>query len=255
MSELQTALNNYLTIRRQLGFKLRDEGRMLRQFIMFVEKHGASYITRDLALSWAMQPKNVLPSWWAKRLSMVRIFAQHLSAEDTRTEIPPQGLLPYQYRRKSPYIYRDEQIKQLLEAAKLLPSRIGLRPYTYSTLFGLLAVTGMRMCESIRLKCEDVDLKNAILTIHDTKFGKSRLIPIHASTQRALKQYERRRNQIFPCLMDPNFFYLIKVCVCRDVLLVTRLSGCHTRLACDRPLIAMAPAYMIFAIHLQFEQY
>jgi integrase len=125
---------------------------------------------------------------------------------DTRTEIPPQGLLPYRYRRKSPYIYRDEQIKQLIEAAQQLPSLIGLRPYTYSTLFGLIAVTGMRIRESIRLKCEDVDFKNGILTINDTKFGKSRLVPIHASTQRALEQYECQRNQIYPNPIDPNFF-------------------------------------------------
>ena len=206
MSELQTALKDYLTIRRQLGFKLRDEESLLPKFILFIAQQGASFITRDLALSWAMQPKNVLPTWWAKRLSMVRGFAQYLSAWDTRTEIPPQGLLPYRYRRRSPYIYRNEQIKQLTEAAQQLPSLIGLRPYTYSTLFGLIAVTGIRMRESIRLKCEDVDFKNGILTINDTKFGKSRLVPIHPSTQRVLEQYECQRNQIYPNPLDPNFF-------------------------------------------------
>ena len=196
MNQLRTALKDYLTIRRQLGFKLRDEGSLLPKFILFMEQQSASFITSDLALRWAMQPQNVLPAWWAKRLSMVRGFAQYLSAGDTRTEIPPQGLLPYRYRRKPPYIYRDEQIKQLVEAAQQLPSPIGLRPYTYSTLFGLIAVTGMRMGESIRLKCEDANLKNGILTINDTKFGKSRLVPIHSSTQRALQQYECQRNQI-----------------------------------------------------------
>ena len=206
MSELQTALKDYLAIRRQLGFKLCDEESLLTKFIMFIEQQDASFITRDLALSWAMQPKNVLPAWWAKRLSMVRGFAQYLSAGDTRTEIPPQGLLPYRYRRRLPYIYRDEEIRQLIEAAQQLPSLIGLRRYTYSTLFGLIAVTGMRMRESIRLKCEDVDLKNGILTINDTKFGKSRLVPIHGSTQRALERYECQRNQIYPNPIDPSFF-------------------------------------------------
>lgn len=206
MSELRTALKDYLTIRRQLGFKLRDEGSLLPKFILFIEQHGASFITRDLALLWAMQPKNVLPAWWAKRLCMVRGFAQYLSVVDTRTEVPPQGLLPYRYCRRSPYIYRDEQIEQLIEAAKQLPSLIGLRPYTYSTLFGLIGVTGMRMRESIRLKCDDVDFENGVLTINDTKFGKSRLVPIHPSTQRALKQYECQRNQIYPNSIDPNFF-------------------------------------------------
>jgi len=206
MNELRSALNDYLTIRRQLGFKLRDEGGLLPKFIIFLEQQGSAFITRDLALRWAMQPKDALPAWWAKRLCMVRCFAQYLSVIDTRTEILPQGLLPYHYRRRLSYIYRDEQIEQLIEAAKQLPSLIGLRPYTYSTLFGLIAVTGMRMRESIRLKCEDVDFKNGILTINDTKFGKSRLVPIHSSTQHALKQYECQRNLIYPNPLDPNFF-------------------------------------------------
>jgi integrase/recombinase XerD len=206
MRKLRSALNDYLTIRRQLGFKLRDEGSILPKFILFIEQHGASFITRDLAQRWAMQPKDVLPSWWAKRLCMVRGFAQYLSVVDSRTEVPPQGLLPYRYRRRSPYIYSNEEIEHLIEAAKQLPSLIGLRPYTYSTLFGLIAVTGMRMRESIRLKCEDVDSENGVLTIYDTKFGKSRLIPIHPSTQRALDQYQSKRNQIYPNPIDPNLF-------------------------------------------------
>jgi integrase len=206
MSELRRALNDYLTIRRQLGFKLRDEGSLLPQFIWFTEQQGVFFITTDLALRWAIQPKDVLPAWWAKRLQMVRGFAQYLSAVDRRTEIPPQGLLPHRYRRRSPYIYRDEQIEQLIEAAKKIPSLKGLRPYTYSTLFGLIAVTGMRMSESIRLKCKDVDFENGVLTINDTKFGKSRLVPIHPSTQHALEQYECIRNKIYPNPLDPNFF-------------------------------------------------
>ncbi len=94
----------------------------------------------------------------------------------------------------------------MLEAAKQLPSKIGLRPYTYYTLFGLLAVTGMRMSESVSLQCKDVDLTQGILTIVQTKFGKSRLLPIHPSAQRALKQYECRRDRICPNPQDPNFF-------------------------------------------------
>jgi len=206
MSQMQTALRDYLAMRRQLGFRLRDEEGLLAKFILFLEQRGASFVTRDLALSWAMQPRNALPAWWAKRLSMVRGFAQYLHAVDTRTEIPPQGLLPHRYRRTQPYIYRDEQIRQLIESAQQLPSRIGLRPYTYSTLFGLIAVTGVRMRESIRLRCEDVDLGNCILTVNDTKFGKSRLVPIHRSTQRALRLYERKRNKVYPHPMDPSFF-------------------------------------------------
>ncbi len=206
MSELHTALQEYLTIRRQLGFKLRDEGSILPKFVLFLQQEGASFITRDLALRWAMQPKDVLPAWWAARLRMVRRFAQYQSAADPRTEVLPQGLLPHRYHRKAPYIYKDEDIKQLFEAVRKLPSKKGLRPLTYSTLFGLLAVTGMRVNEAISLKYKDVDLMQGILTIVQTKFGKSRLLPLHPSTQRALHQYEYRRNRIYPNPQNPNFF-------------------------------------------------
>jgi len=206
MSELYTALQKYLTIRRQLGFKLRKEGTILPNFVFFLEQEGASFITRDLALRWAMQPADVHPAWWAKRLSIVRRFAQYQSAADPRTEVPPQGLLPHKYHRKAPHIYSDEEIKQLREAAKELPSKNGLRPHTYSTLFGLLAVTGMRMNECISLQCKDVDLTQGILTIVQTKFGKSRLLPLHPSVQYVLQQYECVRNRICPNPRDPNFF-------------------------------------------------
>jgi integrase len=137
---------------------------------------------------------------------MVRRFAQYQNAADPRTEVPPPGLLPHRYQRKAPHIYSDEEIRQLMEAAKELPSENRLRPHTYSTLFGLLAVTGMRMNECISLQCKDVDLTQGILTIVQTKFGKSRLLPLHPSTQRALQQYEYRRKQVCPNPRYPNFF-------------------------------------------------
>lgn len=206
MSELHTALQEYLTIRRQLGFKLRDEGSILPKFVLFLQQEGAFFITRDLALRWAMQPKDVLPAHWARRLSMVRRFAQYQCAADPRTEVPPQGLLPHRYHRKAPYVYKDEDIKRLVEVARKLPSKKGLRPHTYSTLFGLLAVTGMRVNEAISLQRKDVDLMQGILTIVQTKFGKSRLLPLHLSTQRALQKYEGKRNRICPHPHDANFF-------------------------------------------------
>jgi integrase len=220
MSELKIALEHYLSLRRQLGFKLRDEGSLLPKFVFFVEQQGASFITTDLALRWAMQPKGTLPAWWAKRLQMVSHFAQYMSIGDPRTEIPPQGLLPHRYRRRTPYIYSGEEIKKLIKAAKQLFSPIGLRPYTYSTLFGLIAVTGMRVRESTHLLCKDVDLKHGILTIHQTKFGKSRLVPIHPSTQRILQEFKCRRNQLCPNPQDPNFFISDRG---------TRLTCCNIR--------------------------
>ncbi|MCP4752141.1 MAG: tyrosine-type recombinase/integrase [Proteobacteria bacterium] len=206
MNELCRALEEYLAIRRQLGFKLSGEGHFLPQFIRFLEREGAAFVTRDLALSWATQPQNTLPAWWAERLRMVRRFAQYLSTVDPRTEIPPAGLLPYRYHRKSPYIYSDEEIAQLIDAAQKLPSAVGLRPRTYSTLFGLLAVTGMRIREPIHLDRGDVDLARGMLTIHQTKFGKSRLVAIHPSTRGILQVYEKRRNRIFPNPYDGSFF-------------------------------------------------
>lgn len=206
MSGLKTALDEYLNIRRSLGFKLRDEGTILPQFLLFLEKKDASFITTDLALQWAILPENALPAYWARRLNMVRIFAQFHSAVDPRTEIPPPGLLPFRYRRKPPYIYDDGEISRLLEASSHLRSVIGLRASTYSTLFGLLAVTGMRVSEPIALNRWDVDLLRGILTVRLTKFGKSRLIPVHLSTVEKLAEYSRLRDRLFTSPRCPKFF-------------------------------------------------
>ncbi len=206
MRDLQAALDEYLNIRRTLGFKLKDEGTALPQFLLFLENKDASFITTDLALQWATLPENVLPTHWARRLTMVRIFAKFRSAVDPRTEIPPQGLLPFRYRRKPPYIYDDGEISRLLEASSHLRSVIGLRASTYSTLFGLLAVTGMRVSEPIALNRQDVDLVRGIQTVRLTKFGKSRLIPVHLSTVEKLAEYSRLRDRLFSSPRDPSFF-------------------------------------------------
>lgn len=206
MNNLQTALDNYLDIRRTLGFKLRDEGSVLPKFIRYLEDHGSSFITTELALRWAIQPKEVQPAHWARRLRMVRIFAQFQSAVDHRTEIPSQGLLPYRYHRRTPYIYNDGEISHLLQAANHLSSAIKLRASTYSTLFGLLAVTGMRVSEPIALDQQDIDLEKRILTIRFTKFGKSRLLPLHPSTVDKLRDYSSLRNSLIATPKSPSFF-------------------------------------------------
>jgi integrase len=117
---------------------------------------------------------------------------------DARTEIPPQGLLPYRFRRKQPYLYTDEEITHLIKAAKKLSSPLGLRAATYSTLYELLAVTGMRVSEPVGLDHGDVDLSRGILTVRRTKFGKTRMVPLHASTREALRHYVKRRDRLFP---------------------------------------------------------
>ena len=189
MSTLAQALNEYLTIRRVLGFGLREVAGCLRNFVAFLQAEGASHITTELALRWATRPAEAQPATWTWRLGMVRRFAAWHSAMEPRTEIPPAGLLPHRYQRKKPYIYSDEEIEKLLRRAAQLPSPRGLRAHTYTTLFGLLAVSGMRVNEALKLDRPDVDLGHGILTIRRTKFGKSRHVPVHPSTVEVLKQY------------------------------------------------------------------
>jgi len=184
-----------LTLRRALGFKLREAGNRLLEFVRFMKQQRASYITTQLALTWAQQPAAVQPAEWARRLSVVRAFARHRSATDPRTEIPPDGLLPYRPKRARPYLYSDDEIRGLLRAALELPGRGGLRPWTYHCLFGLLSVSGLRIGEARNLELQDVDLQAAVLTIRGSKFGKSRLVPLHASTRDVLADYLARRER------------------------------------------------------------
>ena len=196
MNSLDLALNEYIAIRRALGFELREVAGCLRNFVAFLKIEGASYITKELALRWATQPADAQPYTWAWRLGMVRRFAAWHSATEPRTEVPAPGLLPHRYQRKTPHIYTDEEIARLLHSATQLPSAKGLRAPTYTTLFGLLAVTGMRVNEALHLDRPDVDLDQGILTIRRTKFGKSRHVPVHSSTVDALKKYAETRDRI-----------------------------------------------------------
>jgi len=206
MSPLQAALEDYLEVHRALGFELRAAGRLLQRFVEFAQAAGAAYITTELALQWATQPTQAKPAQWANRLGMVRRFARYCSSIDSRTVVPAPDLLPHRLTRPSPYVYSNEQIAQLIQAARALPSQTGLRAYTYSTLFALYAVTGMRTQEPLRLDRGDVDLADGVLTVRGTKFGKSRYVPIHPSTQRALRRYAARRDQLCPSPQSPSFF-------------------------------------------------
>jgi integrase/recombinase XerD len=206
MSTLRAALEEYLALRRALGYKLYAAGLLLQQFVEFAEKNRATYITTDLALKWATQPADTDKTWWANRLGVVRQFAQYCSSLDRRTVVPPPDLLPYAYRRVPPRIYRNEQIKALLQKARQLPSTVGLRPHTYATLFGLYVSTGLRTSEPIRLDRADVDLAQGVLTIRDTKFGKARYIPVHPTTQGALQRYARIRDRLCRSPASSTFF-------------------------------------------------
>ncbi len=206
MSELRQAIDEYLSLRRSLGFELQRQETVLRRFVTFAERECAEYITTDLVLRWTSEPSNAQPATWAARVGTVRRFARWWSAFDPRTEVPPEGLLPHRYHRQPPYIYSDGEIERLVRAAAELPSANGMRALTYSTYFGLIAVTGMRMSEGIALDRIDVDLVEGILTVRRTKFGKTRLVPLHASTRDALESYAAQRDRIVRCAETPAFF-------------------------------------------------
>ncbi len=206
MSELRQAMDEYLTLRRSLGFELREPETVLRCFVAFAEREGASYIATDLVLRWTRQPSRAQPATWASWVAMVRRFARWWSATDPRTEVPPEGLLPHRFRRQRPYIYSDDEIERLVRAAAQLSSANGMRALAFSTFFGLLAATGMRLSEGLALDRSDVDLDQGILTVRRAKFGKSRLVPLHASTREALESYAAQRDRILRRVETPAFF-------------------------------------------------
>lgn len=206
MSSLRGAIQEYLSLRRSLGFKLSEAGTELMRFADFMEKQSASHITTPLALLWSQEKTTCKPMNWAKRLCHVRCFARYYSAYDPQTEIPPARLLPYRPTRRRPYLYTEDEVEQLLTQALALNPRQGLRPWTYHCLFGLLSVSGMRLGEAVRLQDEDVDLRVGLLTVRGSKFGKSRLVPIDASTQEALAGYRRRRDELLAGRRATHFF-------------------------------------------------
>jgi len=206
MKGLLKALDDYLALRRSMGFKLTRHEQELRKFIAFLSTQNAGFITTELALSWAQMSRHTTQATRAQRLGMVRDFARYLCATDPRTEVPPQGLLPAQPQRTQPYIYTEDQISRLVQQAAKLDPAEGLRPHTHSTLLGLLAVTGMRIGEAMALNRNDVDLKEGVLTVRQSKFNKTRLIPVHPSTQRALRTYVRHRDWLDPVRSCESFF-------------------------------------------------
>jgi site-specific recombinase XerD len=204
---LREALVQYVTIRRALGTKLAEPEGALGQFVSFLEREHSSRITTALALRWAMMPQGVQRATWARRLSMVRKFATWLTAFDPRTEVPPRRLIPGRRRRNRPHIFTDVEIGCLMAEAGRLRSSTGLRPLTYTTFIGLLASTGLRPGEALTLDRSDVDLENGILSIRQTKFGKSRFVPLDSSTRDALQRYAEKRDAL--CLRPRSSAFLL----------------------------------------------
>lgn len=206
MKNLRDGVEDYLALRRGLGFKLKRHGRFVREFAAALEKKDKTHITTQLAIEWATEPQHLHPSEWAARLSSVRSFARYWSTVDTATEIPPDGLLPFHPRRANPYLYNDEEIQQLLDAARRMPVQFSLHRLTYHCLLGLLAVTGLRISEALNLELRDVDWTEALLTIRSSKCGKSRLVPLHPTTKEVLADYASQRNQCLPDHPTAMFF-------------------------------------------------
>jgi integrase/recombinase XerD len=203
MSGLDELVSDYLTIRRAVGFKLVEHQRLLPQFVASLERAGAGTVTTQLALDWAIRTRGN-DSWKAARLSIVRGFARYLRTIDPATEIPPEGLLCGQPHYAIPHLYSDEEIARLLEAATVMHPP--LRAATFTTIIALLAVTGMRIGETLALDRDDVDLDAGVLTIRDTKFGKSRQLPLHPTSTGALTDYARVRDRLCPNASSPSFF-------------------------------------------------
>ena len=203
---LREGSENYLAMRRALGFKLKRPGRFIREFVAWMENRGTAQITTRLALEWATQPQHLQKSEWAARLSAVRAFAQYWSAIDGTNEVPPHGLLPFRASRAAPYLYSETEIQELLQAARDMPAPFKLQPPTYHCLLGLLTIAGLRISEALNLELRDVNLAEGLLTIRSSKFDKSRLVPLHPTATEVLAEYVAQRNQVFPERPDAAFF-------------------------------------------------
>jgi integrase len=194
MSELRRHAEDYVGLRQSLGFKLALHGRLLAQFVDYLDAAGATSITTGLAISFAQLPQGVQPVQWAHRLCVLRGFASYLQAIDPATEVPPRDVFGARYRRPTPYLWQEAEVLDLMAAARRLGP--ALRALTYETLFGLLWSTGCRIGEAINLERGDVDLTGGIVTVREGKFGRSRLLPLQQSTTGALASYAASRDRL-----------------------------------------------------------
>lgn len=197
-SQARKHAEQYLAIRRSMGFKMRSAGWLLLGFVKWLEARGfTGALTSQLALEWACAVSNRCgPGTSAQRLSAIRGFLGYLQASEPQTEVPEPGLLR-RSPRPVPHIYSSAEIQALLDATRLLRPRDSLRPHTYATLFGLLLSCGLRIGEAIKLRIADVDLEAdpARLHIEDAKFGKSRIVPLHPTSASALREYANQRER------------------------------------------------------------
>ena len=194
MKSLSDGIKDYVLMKKAMGFSFYDQELRLRSFCKFMEKNNKVKIALDLSKRWALDGEKS-PTWRnAKNLSTLRAFATYWKTIDTKTELWPHNYWPIRYQRKNPYIYRDSEVQKLLRACHTLEPKMNTRSLTFYTLFGLIAACGLRVSEALSLTIDDVDIKAGIITIRVTKFNKTRAIPVHETTRRALKKYAAVRD-------------------------------------------------------------
>ncbi len=204
MTGMRGQVRSYLALRRAMGFKMEKYGALLDSLACYLEEAGLATVTTQAAVEWAMLPRDAHPHRWKQRLDTARGFARYLAASDPSAEVPPAGLLDARRSRHEPHIFTAGEIARLLEAAGR--HRWHLPSVTYPALFGLIAATGMRLGEAVRLDDADADLDEATITIRDSKFGKSRRIPVDATVVAALAGYLQRRRALRPVPAAPALF-------------------------------------------------
>jgi integrase/recombinase XerD len=203
---LHERAEEYLWLRRALGFRLEHEGHLLPQFAGYLQQHGAVTVTAEHAIAWAQLPQGVTPVTWTQRLTAVRGFAAWLRTIDPATEIPPRGVFPGQGRRPAPFIFTDDDIARMHAACGSL--RPWFRSATYTALFGLVAVTGIRIGEALAIPAGGIDLHAGLLPVHPAKSRCERILPLHPTTVAALAEYEELRTRKHPAAA--TFFVSIR---------------------------------------------
>ena len=210
MSNFSQHAEEYLRLRQGLGHELADAVRLLPRYVAHLEATGTTSITVEDALDWVQRPDaGPTTSVWSRRMTVVRGFARYMSGIDPATQVPPLGLVTFRQRWRPPFIYSPSDVEALMaEVPRLTPSPF--RAATFQTMIGLLAATGMRVGEAIRMTRSDLDFAEGVLVVKGSKFNKSRELPLHASTTAALASYATQRDRCVPAPKHPAFFLSAK---------------------------------------------
>lgn len=237
MTSFDQHIADYLQLRRSLGYQLKLHGQVLPKFARHLDELGAEFVTTEIALGWTTEGEvpdgSVAP---AMRMLIVRGFARYLSGIDPRTEIPPTALIPLRQTRRPAFIYTEEQILLLMATARTRIRQAVCRA-AYETVIGLLAATGLRISEAVKLDRDDVDLTHGVLVVRESKFNKSRYVPLHPTTLEALVRYARERDRLCPDPKGPSFFVSLR----RDRLGVHPVQAAFRRLCVASGVGAGAP--------------